>query len=546
MSATLKEIRDNLKVGAAVSGGASGPGNAGGGGGVGGGAPGGVRGRGTGAFGGQAGGGEYNVKKAYDLIKAAGGTDEEARNLAAIAQAKSQGNPKAHNDNANTGDDSYGLWQINMFKNLGPERLAHFGLKSYADLYDPKTNARVALQMAREKGGFSDWSTYKSGKYRTWMTGEGGGTTQGGGGKFDQSFFGSRAQAGVSNASGLNSEFASRMQAAVAAAEKATGDKVRFTSLKRDYATQAKLYYDYIHHLNGQGLAAAPGTSLHERGMAADLADGPALDWLREHAAEFGLHHLGMNDKGHIELARQYRGDPNASAMPSPDASDVSMSTSSQGGGFAIPGETPLPPPRPHDFAGHLAHHHHHRRLAHHHHRHGRHRQAAHHRRMAGHHLHRAMRHAAGFMQVGPGGGEFQPGDPRNPFPVSETNKNYIKLKNYLETHKVGTEEWQPSDGSQFEALGEGHIGEGYDKDQFSPDTPQPWGYRHKPWRAFPLDRHFQKWRTGLSSPRATSLEARDRTRRRPMSASSRRACHGPLGSQQLAIGAGHKRKHPQ
>lgn len=115
--------------------------------------------------GGNPGSGRFNVKAAYDLIKAAGGDEEEARTLAAIAQAESRGNPNAHNDNPRTGDDSYGLWQINMLGRMGPERLKRFGLKSYSDLYDPATNARVALAIKRAAKGYRDWMTYTSGKH---------------------------------------------------------------------------------------------------------------------------------------------------------------------------------------------------------------------------------------------------------------------------------------------------------------------------------------------------------------------------------------------
>jgi hypothetical protein len=119
--------------------------------------------------GGNRGKGPINVNAAYDLIKKAGGTDEEARVLAAISQPESGGNPGSHNTKGM--DDSYGLWQINMLGNLGPARLAHFGLKSDEDLYDPATNARVALQMHRESkgGGYDDWSTYRSGAYQQYL-----------------------------------------------------------------------------------------------------------------------------------------------------------------------------------------------------------------------------------------------------------------------------------------------------------------------------------------------------------------------------------------
>ena len=122
------------------------------------------------SYGGQAGGGAYNVAKAYDLMKAQGATDEEARTFAALAQPESGGNPLAHNANFRTGDNSYGLWQINMLGAMGPQRRRQFGLSSNEDLYDPATNARVALAMHRRAGGYRDWSTYNSGAYRKYMS----------------------------------------------------------------------------------------------------------------------------------------------------------------------------------------------------------------------------------------------------------------------------------------------------------------------------------------------------------------------------------------
>jgi hypothetical protein len=119
------------------------------------------------------GGGRYNVPRAYSLMKSVGASDEEARNLAAIAQPESGGNPRAFNPVGR--DRSYGLWQINMLGGLGPERRAKFGLSSNEDLFDPVTNARVALKLARDSGGYRDWSTYTSGKYKPYLSGQGNG-----------------------------------------------------------------------------------------------------------------------------------------------------------------------------------------------------------------------------------------------------------------------------------------------------------------------------------------------------------------------------------
>lgn len=85
----------------------------------------------------------------------------------AIALGESGGNPRAHNGNRNTGDNSYGLWQINMLDSLGPARRATFGLASNEDLFDPDTNARVMYAMSNGGTNWQPWSVYKSGAYLT-------------------------------------------------------------------------------------------------------------------------------------------------------------------------------------------------------------------------------------------------------------------------------------------------------------------------------------------------------------------------------------------
>lgn len=75
----------------------------------------------------------------------------------AVAMKESNGRPMAHNRNANTGDNSYGLFQINMVGSLGPDRLDKFNLDSNADLFDPTTNAKIAFFMSN---GGQDWSAW--------------------------------------------------------------------------------------------------------------------------------------------------------------------------------------------------------------------------------------------------------------------------------------------------------------------------------------------------------------------------------------------------
>ena len=65
--------------------------------------------------------------------------------MAAIAMKESGGNPSAYN--GTPPDDSYGLWQINMYGNLGPARMSQFGLSNKSQLFDPATNAAAAYSI---------------------------------------------------------------------------------------------------------------------------------------------------------------------------------------------------------------------------------------------------------------------------------------------------------------------------------------------------------------------------------------------------------------
>lgn len=115
------------------------------------------------------GGGEkLSVAQMAQLAKEAGFNEEQAAIMAAIGAAESSGNSKAHNPNASTGDDSYGLWQINMLGNLGPERRNQFGISENQQLFDPKVNAAAAKKIFDQQG-FEAWSVYKSGAYAPYL-----------------------------------------------------------------------------------------------------------------------------------------------------------------------------------------------------------------------------------------------------------------------------------------------------------------------------------------------------------------------------------------
>jgi hypothetical protein len=107
----------------------------------------------------------FSQSEIYTLAIKSGLTPARAKIAAAIAMAESGGNPNAHNTNSGTGDNSYGLWQINMLGAMGPERRAAYGLKSNDDLFNPTTNAKVMSGLSKQGQNFNAWSTYKNGSH---------------------------------------------------------------------------------------------------------------------------------------------------------------------------------------------------------------------------------------------------------------------------------------------------------------------------------------------------------------------------------------------
>lgn len=63
---------------------------------------------------------------------------------------------RAHNDNVKTGDDSYGLTQINLIGKLWPDRARLCGLSAPTDLLHGETNLRCAHKIY-ERSGWAPW-----------------------------------------------------------------------------------------------------------------------------------------------------------------------------------------------------------------------------------------------------------------------------------------------------------------------------------------------------------------------------------------------------
>jgi hypothetical protein len=104
-----------------------------------------------------------------DLLYSVGFRGEALRQAWGTAMKESTGRPMAHNKNSNTGDNSYGLFQINMIGSLGPARMEHFGLSSYEDLFNPVINANIAFQMSNEGNNWKAWHGITD-RTKEWMS----------------------------------------------------------------------------------------------------------------------------------------------------------------------------------------------------------------------------------------------------------------------------------------------------------------------------------------------------------------------------------------
>jgi len=93
-----------------------------------------------------------------ELLQAVGFKGQDLKEAWAIAKKESHGNPLSHNGNRKTGDNSYGLFQVNMIGSLGDARRDKFNLASNAELFNPVVNAQIAYHMS---GGGKDWSAWK-------------------------------------------------------------------------------------------------------------------------------------------------------------------------------------------------------------------------------------------------------------------------------------------------------------------------------------------------------------------------------------------------
>ena len=102
-----------------------------------------------------------------ELLTAVGFEGKAHKVAWGIAMRESNARPLAHNKSKRTGDSSYGIYQINMIYDLGPERRKKFGLTDNNQLFDPVLNAQVAYIMTGGGKDFGAWgigpNAYRSG-----------------------------------------------------------------------------------------------------------------------------------------------------------------------------------------------------------------------------------------------------------------------------------------------------------------------------------------------------------------------------------------------
>jgi hypothetical protein len=104
-----------------------------------------------------------------DLLHAVGFKGEALRHAWAIVMKESRGNPLSHNGNRDTGDNSFGLFQINMVDSLGQDRREKFSLEYNAQLLNPVVNAKIAYHMSKQGENWVAWKGVHNPVVKGWL-----------------------------------------------------------------------------------------------------------------------------------------------------------------------------------------------------------------------------------------------------------------------------------------------------------------------------------------------------------------------------------------
>lgn len=100
----------------------------------------------------------------YAYARQAGFPPVVATTVTAVALRESGGDPAAHNGNASTGDNSFGLLQINLAVKGIADLLTNNGIHS-EDLFDPKANMLAGFILWNHRNANLDvlWYITRSG-----------------------------------------------------------------------------------------------------------------------------------------------------------------------------------------------------------------------------------------------------------------------------------------------------------------------------------------------------------------------------------------------
>ena len=104
-----------------------------------------------------------------ELLSAVGFEGKALKMAWAIAKSESNARPMAYNGNRNTGDSSYGIFQINMLGELGIDRKEKFDLKSNILLFDPVINAEITYYMTKGGTNWSSWSSLDGVRFKEFL-----------------------------------------------------------------------------------------------------------------------------------------------------------------------------------------------------------------------------------------------------------------------------------------------------------------------------------------------------------------------------------------
>jgi hypothetical protein len=107
--------------------------------------------------------GIVDVKTVVQAAYAAGFRGDDLVNFSAIPARETHYKTDSHNLNPNTGDDSWGLWQINVRKDANYSTVKDMlGGEDWSQLYNPYTAAQVAYKMYQLSGNtLRPWGGYK-------------------------------------------------------------------------------------------------------------------------------------------------------------------------------------------------------------------------------------------------------------------------------------------------------------------------------------------------------------------------------------------------